>query len=115
MMVQVDFDSLGGGGFSTYTPMYRQDSGTTTHTMDTTNYKGKKLLGLLYTWSSSALSYDLCDNATLTGGTITKIDNLTHSNNKAVGTFYLIEPSANSCVLTTSSGGTQALVVFSPD
>lgn len=86
-----------------YTPIYSDYSAKATHTIDTTNYIGKKLLLIVWRGTSVTMSQTYFDNSTCTGGTLTKIDNLTNGTDYGVGTVFLLVPTSNSCVLSTDS------------
>lgn len=71
---------------------------STTHTISDRN--GNYLLCLLFYQAGSATAYNRLDGATCSGGTIEKITNLRNANGNAYGTFYLVHPSSDSCVIT---------------
>lgn len=87
--------SVGGYDLVYTTPT---DTGVTTHTI--TGQNGNKLLLILYTWSTSSVSYTRLDGATCSGGTLTKINNFTYANRSMAGTAFLLSVSSNNCIVT---------------
>lgn len=91
--------SIGGGGsINGYSVVSQQTSSS--RTMTISNKSGKKLLALLFTYSSSAVPYARYDNATITGGTLTKLTNLTVSNNYAAGTLFEVDVTSDTCTIS---------------
>lgn len=100
------------GGYAYDRQMYKGDfseaardssSATTNHTL--TGLAGKKLLMLLFQFSTqTTLAYNRLDGATCDdGSTITKVCNLLTSNANATGTFYEVEVATNTCKITTQN------------
>ena len=103
-MAMTEMNYVSGGGISGYTNLYGTESSNPSYTLNTASYIGKPILVLLYTWAGSGtLSKTYCDGATCTGGTITKIDNLTQSNAQVTGTYYNLVPSSSSCVIAQTN------------
>lgn len=71
---------------------------STAHTIS--NKNGSLLLCLLFYQAGSATAYNRLDGATCSGGIISKITNLRQANGNAFGTFYLVKPTSDSCVIT---------------
>lgn len=94
--------AIGGGGSSVseYTNPMSQVSNAS-RTFDFSSFAiGKKLLVLLFYHTGSAQAYNRLDGATATGGTITKLCNLRNTSGTAYGTFYNLEITSTSCVVT---------------
>lgn len=66
------------------------------------NKSGKTLLLLVFMYSSSSLTYNRYDTITVSGGTATKISNLTDSNAYGVGTFFELKVTSDTCTITSS-------------
>ena len=82
-------------------------SGTSSRvsTYTISNKNGKKLLVLLYDARNTAQTYTEMDSATCSGGTLTKLCNLSSSNIQAAGTFFNLEVSSNTCTITLPTNG----------
>lgn len=79
---------------SGYTELTRQTTAAVSHTFSVTD--GDVLLVLLTAWGSAALAVARYDNATCSGGTITKLCNLTNANANVAGTFYIAKATSSS-------------------
>ena len=103
-MIVVDYGSISGGGYTDYDVISSFDSTleyANSHTI--LNKKGSKVLVLLLDWSSSGITYNVMDNATCSGGTITKLCNINSANAAAGGTFFQVDITSDTCVITSPS------------
>lgn len=98
------FRALSGGGGGDVTEFtVVAESSSAVKTLTITGKAGKTLLVVLYTWSSSSLSYTRYDNSTITGGTLTKLTNLSPTNALAAGTFFKVDVTDNNCIISNSN------------
>ena len=100
MFQEMMIGSSGGGGYSGYTKVYQDTGAAKNHTISGQN--GKKLLALVWNVYNSNVSPNRFDSTTATGGTLTKLSNITVANRFGTGTYFLLEPSSNTCVLSNT-------------
>ena len=73
---------------------------------------GKTVLVLIFQYSSgTSMAYNRFDNATASGGTMTKVGNLLTANAIVVGTFFTIKVTSNSLTISTGSNNSRCLVL----
>ena len=101
MMLKMDAQKGAGGGYSGYSQVTYSGSGKS-YTIS--GYSGKKILVVVFTFASSAVQYDVLDTVTCDAaqGTMTKMENLTTSNQVVAGTIFEIDVKSNTLVLTYS-------------
>lgn len=98
MLERMEFGGIDASEVEDYEVVAESTSSTSTLTI--TGKSGKTLLVLLYTWSSAAIPYTRYDNATITGGTLTKLTNVTTSNTYTGGTWFVVDVTSNECVIS---------------
>lgn len=91
----------GGGGGGSFSEKYSNLTASSSHTI-TGLTAGKHYLVLVYFISAANMLYNRYDGCTASGGTLTKVSNLTASALHAVGTFYDLVPSGSSATITTA-------------
>ena len=104
---------MGGAGyaFASSHPQFAvtnpSTSGTSARvsTYTISNKNGKKLLVLLFDARNTAQTSTKMDSATCSGGTLTKLCNLSSSNIQVAGTVYNLTVSSNTCTITLPNDG----------
>ena len=106
-IIKVDYGDIASGGGTNYHYVVVQNDGqeVTTHTIS--NQNGKRFLILLSDWASSSNNKSTyLDNSSVTGGTLTKLCNLFPTSARGWGTFFELEVTSDTCVITPPSGST---------
>lgn len=89
----------GGGGGGAFSEKY-SDLTLNTSKSITGLTSGKHYLVLVYATLTTNMVYNRFDGCTASGGTLTKISNMTSASAHGVGTFYDLEASSSSVTLT---------------
>ena len=97
-----------GGGINGFEVLAYSTGGSNSQTWQAES--GKKYLILLFATSSGSLSPTTFEGATCSGGTITKLQNLTTATASACGTFYEVD--ATSASVTVSHTNNFGRVLF---
>ena len=85
-------------------------SAATSHAIS--GLSGKTVLVLIFQYSSgTSMAYNRFDNATASGGTLTKVGNLLTANAVVTGTFFSVKVTSNSLTISTGSNNSRCLVL----